>query len=177
MTIKIDSTLELRQLELSDSADIFRTIDSQRTYLGKWLPFVAYTKELKDTENFVHSVVNASKDKFEYVFTIRKRNEFVGVIGFQDTDKLNKKTEIGYWISEKYQKEGIVTKSVQKLCDFAINNQGLNRIQVKCAIDNKPSIKIPKNLGFKFEGVQRNGGLLAGNVFTDLEVYSKLKSD
>lgn len=177
MTIKIDLNLELKQLELTDSVDIFETIDSQRSYLGKWLPFVEFTKELSDTENFVASVVNAPEDRFEYIFTIRKQHKFVGIIGFKSTDKLNKITEIAYWLSEKYQKQGIITKSVEKLCDFAFNEQGMNRIQIKCAVENKPSINIPKRLGFKFEGIERQGQLLKGNVFTDLEVYGKLKND
>lgn len=177
MVLKIDDNIELRQLEQSDSIDIFKTIDSQRAYLGEWLPFVEFTKEISDTKKFVDSVVNAPQDRFEYVFAIRKQEEFVGLIGFRDTDKLNKKTEIGYWLSEKYQKQGIITKSVAVLCDFAFNIQALNRIQIKCAVGNKLSIKIPLRLGFKLEGVERQGELLTGNVFTDLEVYSKLRCD
>ena len=177
MIIKVDQEIQLRLLELPDSVDIFRTIDEQREYLGRWLPFVEFTKELKDTEAFVNSVVNAPEDWFEYTFTIRKHNLFVGLIGLKSTDKANKKTEIGYWLSEKYQKQGIVSKSVDKLCDFAFNELGMNRIQVKCAVGNEPSIKIPKRLGFKFEGIERAGELLTGNIFADIEVYSKLKTD
>jgi len=44
-------------------------------------------------------VVHAPKEKFEYVFTIRKYGEFFGLIGLKETDKQNKKTEIGYWLS------------------------------------------------------------------------------
>lgn len=177
MTIRVDTEIELKQLEQSDSIDIFNTINNQRDYLGKWLPFVAFTKKISDTEQFVDTVINATEDKFEYVFAIRKRNEFAGFIGFKDTDKQNKKTEIGYWLSEKYQKQGIVTKSVDKLCDFAFNKQEINRIQIKCAVENISSKNIPKKLGFKFEGVERQGELLTGNYYTDLEIYSKLKSD
>ncbi len=177
LRIKIDAEIELKQIELSDSRDIFRTIDRQREYLGKWLPFVEFTKEISDTEKFVNSVVNAPEERFEYVFVIRKQNEFIGLIGFKDTDKLNKKTEIGYWISEKFQKQGIVTKSVDKLCDFAFNKLGINRVQIKCAVENKRSIKIPQKLGFKFEGIERDGERLTGSLFTDVEIYSKLKCD
>ncbi|WP_281980691.1 hypothetical protein [Tenacibaculum mesophilum] len=52
--LKVGSGIELKELELHDAADIFRIINKERTYLGKWLPFVAYTKELKDTESFVN---------------------------------------------------------------------------------------------------------------------------
>lgn len=177
MIIKVDEEIQLKQLEQSDSIDIFKTIDGQREYLGRWLPFVEFTKEIADSEKFVKSVVNAPGDKFEYVFAIRKRNEFVGLIGFKDTDRLNKKTEIGYWLSEHHQKQGIITKSLDKLCDFAFNKLAINRIQIKCAVENKASIKIPMRLGFKFEGIERQGELLTGNIYTDLEVYSKLKCD
>lgn len=177
MTIKIDVGLELRQLKLSDSIEIFNTINSEREYLGKWLPFVAFTQKLKDTENFIKSIVNASKDKFEYTFTIRLQNQFIGVIGLKKSDRMNRTTEIGYWLSEEYQKQGIVTKSVDKICDFAFKEQSFNRISIKCAVENKASSNIPKRLGFKFEGIERDGGLLSKNIFTDLEVYSKLKKD
>lgn len=177
VVIKIDNDIELRQLEQADAMDIFDAIDSQREYLGKWLPFVAFTKDVSDSEEFVSSVINAPKERFELQFTIRKGDQFIGLIGFKDTDRANKKTEIGYWLSEKYQKQGIITRSVEKLCDFAFNELNLNRVQIKCAVGNQRSKNVPKRLGFKFEGIERHGELLTGNIFTDLEIYSKLKSD
>ncbi|MBC8755770.1 GNAT family N-acetyltransferase [Kordia sp. YSTF-M3] len=177
MILKIDDTIELKSLAQSDALAIFNTIDSQRIYLGKWLPFVALTKELADTENFINSVLNTPKEKLEFVFTIRKHDEFVGLIGLKNTDTLNKKTEIGYWLSEKSQGQGIITKSVAKLCDFIFNELHLNRIEIKCAIGNEPSIGIPKRLGCTFEGIERQGEWIKDDLYHDLEVYSKLKSD
>ena len=177
LSLRIDDSIELKQLELSDAIDIFETIDSQRGYLGKWLPFVEYTTNISDTEEYVSSVVNAPKNQFEYVFTIKYNGEFAGLIGFKDSDRINKKTEIGYWLSELYQKKGIITKSVELLCDFAYKILDINRIQIKCAVGNIHSSNIPKRLRFIFEGIERDGELLSGNLFTDLEVYSKLKSD
>ncbi|WP_075343756.1 GNAT family N-acetyltransferase [Tenacibaculum agarivorans] len=177
VVIEVNSEIELKQIELSDSKDIFNAIDSQREYLGKWLPFVAVTKEISDTDKFIEFIINAPEDKREYVFVIRKHNRFIGMVGFKDTDKENQKTEIAYWLSKEYQKQGIITKSVDKLCYFAFNELGINRIQIKCAVENKSSGKIPRRLDFKLEGVERQGELLTGNVFTDIEIYSKLKSE
>ena len=66
MTIDVDQEIKLTQLAQSDAKDIFETIDSQRDYLGKWLPFVAFTKDISDSEKFVDSVVNAPLDRFEH---------------------------------------------------------------------------------------------------------------
>src|SRR5690554_7642929 len=84
MILEIDSEITLRQLERSDAEAIFETIDQQREYLGRWLPFVAYTLDISDSQGFVDSVVNAPADRFEYLFTIRKCGRFVGLIGFKD---------------------------------------------------------------------------------------------
>lgn len=177
MKIQINNDIELQQLKILDSEDIFNIIDSQREYLGEWLPFVEFTKEMIDTLGFVESIVNAPEEKFEYVFTIRKNDEFVGLMGFKSTDNLNKKTEIGYWLSESFQGQGIITQATEKLCEFAFKTLGMNRIQIKCAVKNLPSIAIPKRLGFLLEGIERDGELLSGNKFTDLVVYSKLRTD
>jgi ribosomal-protein-serine acetyltransferase len=177
MTIPVDSQVELRQLRHSDATDIYNTIDTQRAYLGQWLPFVAFTKEMADTQKFVESVVDAPEERFEYVFTIRKAGEFAGLIGFKDTDRLNRKSELGYWLAEGFQKQGIITRSVQRLCQFAFDELDMNRIQIKCATGNTHSNNIPKRLGFRLEGIEREGELLTGQVFTDLAIYSRLKND
>lgn len=177
MTIKVDNEIILRLLERLDASEIFHAIDTQREYLGRWLPFVALTCTLSDTEMFVESVMNAPEERFELIFIIRVRGEFAGLVGFKDTDRLNKKTEIGYWLSERFQKQGIMTRSVEKLCEYAFNRLDINRIQIKCAVGNHVSSNIPKRLGFRFEGIERDGELLTDLGFVDLEVYSRLRSD
>lgn len=177
MILDIDKDICLRSVEVSDALDVFGAIDSQRDYLGKWLPFVEFTKEVSDTEKYIVSIVNAPLEKLDFVFVIHLFSEFVGLIGLKDTDCANKKTEIGYWLKEEFQGKGVITKSVNKLCEFAFRELEINRIQIKCAVGNIPSKNVPKRLGFVFEGIEREGELLSGGIYTDLEVYSKLKSE
>ena len=47
---------------------------------------------------------------------------------------------------------------------------------IKTAVGNTKSSAIANNLGFKFEGLERDGELLNG-VYIDLEIYSFLKKD
>jgi ribosomal-protein-serine acetyltransferase len=177
MILNVDKNIVLRQLELADTPDIFNTIDTQREHLGSWLPFVETTKQLSDTQAFVESVVNTPKDRLEYTFTIRVNDRFAGLVGFKDTDRVNKKTEIGYWLSRDFPGRGIMTRSVRTLCDFAFRELDINRIQIKCAVANTASRNIPQRLGFQLEGIERAGELLTGGIFTDLAVYSKLKGE
>ena len=175
MELIVDNQNTLRQLTREDASDIFNTIDSQREYLGKWLPFVEHTISVADPLAFIDSVVEAPEDKFNYTFTIQIDGRFGGIIGFKDTDRANRRTEIGYWLSEEYQGLGVMTKSVRRLCEFAFNELNMNKIQIKCAVGNSASIAIPVRLGFKLEGIERDGELLSGDAFTDIMVFSLLK--
>jgi ribosomal-protein-serine acetyltransferase len=177
MILNVDKNIVLKQLELADTPDIFNTIDSQREHLGPFLPFVETTKQLSDTQAFVESVVNAPEDRLEYTFTIRVNGRMAGLLGLKDIDRANRKTEIGYWLSRDFLGRGIMTRSVSTLCDFAFRELDINRIQIKCAVTNSASRNIPHRLGFQLEGIERDGELLTGGVFTDLAVYSKLKGD
>ncbi len=175
--IKVNDYISLKQIEMIDANDMFTTIDTQRNYLGTWLPFVSYTKSIENTKDFINKIENTPDEEKEYIFVIKYSSEFAGLIGFKATDKLNKKSEIGYWLSESFQKKGIITQSVKSLIDFAFNELEINRIQIKCAVANIPSRSIPIRLGFEFEGIERDGELLSDNLFTDIEVYSLLRSD
>jgi ribosomal-protein-serine acetyltransferase len=177
MILNVSENIVLKQLELADGLEIFNTIDSQREHLGPFLPFVELTKQLSDTQAFVEAVVNSPKDRLEYTFTIRVDGRMAGLIGLKDIDRANRKTEIGYWLSQDFLGRGIMTRSVSTLCDFAFGELGMNRIQIKCAVANTASRNIPQRLGFQLEGIERAGELLTGGVFTDLAVYSKLKGD
>jgi ribosomal-protein-serine acetyltransferase len=49
-------------------------------------------------------------------------------------------------------------------------------VQIKVAKGNLKSLQIPRRIGFKFEGIEREGELHMNEYF-DLEVYSILKRD
>lgn len=171
--MKLFEDIFLRPLQTDDAVDIYNTIDAQRDYLGRWLPFVAKTNSVAFTQEFVDLSI-ATEDK---TFTIRKGDKFIGLIGFKATDKGNRKTEIGYWLSQEYQSRGIITRAVESLCKEAFERLGMNRVQIKCAIGNTPSSNIPKRLGFKFEGVERAGELFGDGDFVDIEIYSILRCE
>jgi ribosomal-protein-serine acetyltransferase len=174
--LKVDSQIVLKEIELSDAEDIFKIIDSDRENLRIWLSFVDSTKEIEDTKDFIRSILFLPGDIRDFVAVIIYNEQKIGLIGFKLTDFVNKKTEIGYWISKEFENKGIVTKSVVKMIDYAFNNLELNRIQIKCGIGNEKSSKIPKKLNFKFEGIERSAELLNGK-FIDAEVYSILKDE
>ena len=171
--IRINDKIRLELVKADMAHVIFETINRDREYLRKWLPFVNYTLEVSDTERFLESVANSSKDE---IFSIWYKEEFAGLIGFKDTDRVNRKTEIGYWLAKNMQGKGIITACVQKLCRYAFQKLKLNRVQIKVAEQNTRSEAIPRKLNFCFEGIERAGELHA-DKFVNLKVYSLLLNE
>jgi len=170
--IRINSRLRLEKVKMSMAETIFETIDSERDYLREWLPFVDITKQVSDTEAFISSV--SKPENKDIIYSIWYDEKFAGLIGFKETDYANRKTEIGYWLSEQMQGKGIITSCAKKLVNFAFNKMKLNRVQIKVAIQNKKSKAIPERLGFRVEGIEREGEWLH-NRYLDLRVFSMLK--
>ncbi|MFA5325693.1 MAG: GNAT family protein [Bacteroidales bacterium] len=164
----------LKLADVSDSQSLFEVMDRDRLYLRTFLPFIDGTKSPDDTKSFIE-MMSCGPAK-EPLYVITKGKESIGLIGFKSTDVENHRTEIGYWLAESFQGKGIMTNAVKMLCKMAFEKMNINRVQIKCAIDNIPSRKIPKRLGFKPEGIERDGELLISG-YTDIAVYSLLKNE
>jgi Acetyltransferases, including N-acetylases of ribosomal proteins len=175
--ITVKGNIFLKELELDDAEHIFKAIDSQREYLGEWLPFVEFTKSVKDSLDYVNSVVTMPEECKEWQFAVFCGDDFAGLAGFKGTDRLNMKSEIGYWLKEEFQHRGIMTESVRALIKFGFSELDLNRIQIKCAPENVKSNKIPQRLGFTLEGIERDSELVRDGVFRNANVWSLLKKD
>jgi len=174
--IPVNSKLRLESVQLNMAEVIFEAVDQNREFLKTWLPFVEETQHVKHTEEFIKNIVSQRGKKKDEVFAIWYNLQFAGLIGFKDTDWINRKTELGYWLVPQMQGKGIMTTCVKKLIQIAFTKLGINRIQIKVARGNEKSMAIPRRLGFQFEGAERQGEFHHGRYF-DLEVYSFLKSD
>jgi len=172
--LKVDDKILLKEIGLEEVEAIFNTIDHDRNYLKEWLPFVESTRNIAYTHSFVKSYVDS--DRIDVTFAIYYQNSFAGIIGLKDTDFDNKKTEIGYWLSESFQHKGIMTLSVNALLNYVFDEMHLNRIQIKAATGNFKSQEVAKRLGFKQEGIERESELHTRG-FVDLIVYSLLKAE
>lgn len=93
----------LRPLRAEDAPEIFTSIDTQRPHLDRWLPFVAETHRVEQTQAVVTAML---ADAANPVFTLRDGDAFAGLIGFKSADSANRSIEIGYWLREEQQGRG-----------------------------------------------------------------------
>ncbi len=163
---KPDATFQL-------ATELFRMVDKNRAFLEPWLGWVDYVKCPEDEFRVVQSVAKEDVCKYFIYWYMR----LVGMVGVVREDSTNCTMEIGYWLSQDVNGNGIMTRAVERVQDLCFERGGANRVEIRCATENKASRAIPERLGYVNEGVLRQAEVLRPGVVHDIAVYSKLKSE
>ena len=166
----IDDDIVLKILELEDADSLFSLVDSNRFYLRQWLPWVDTNATLENSKLFILSTREQHELNLGFQCGIWFGGTLAGIIGFQRIDWMNRNVEIGYWLGEKFQGHGIMTKACQTLVDYAFYEYQLQRVQIRCATGNTKSNAIIERLGFIKEGMTRQAELLYDH-YVDLYIY------
>lgn len=172
----IDKDIELRLLDNNHVEEMFKSTDSCRNHLRKWLPWVDGTKTSEDTKNFIEMTKKQFASGNGFQAGIWYKGEFSGVIGYHGIDWSNKSVSIGYWLDERYVGKGIMTKACRAFVDYAFNDLKLHRVEIRCAENNYKSRAIPERLGFTKEGLIRQSEWLYDHYVNHF-VYGMLASE
>lgn len=175
-TLKVDQNIKLRLFQTQDSPKLYQLINENRNHLRKWIPWVdnVTTPYLCDSIILIWQQQFAEKSAIN--LGIFYNDELVGSIGLHQIDWHNKFASIGYFLAKKAEGRGIITRTVRSTLHYAFMDLGLNRVEIRCGLNNKKSRAIPERLGFVIEGRIREGENLSG-YFQDLVLYSMLARD
>ncbi len=174
--IKVNDKLSLKIPRLEDSKEIFDIVDKDRKHLREWLIWVDKTISPKDIEANTAERIEKFDKKEAAAFYAYYEKQWIASVGYISLDNINKKGEIGYWISSDFEGKGLMTECVKACIKYGFEELNLNRIVIKCADKNLKSAAIPKRLGFTFEGTLRQDHFIAG-IYSDTLVFSLLKNE
>ena len=175
-SLKVNEEVSLKLLQIEDAQELFALVDHSRDYLREWLPWVDNMKEEEDYEPVIEMWLKQFSSHDGFQTGIQYKGELAGMVGFHGIDWSNKKTSIGYWLSDHYQGKGIMTAAVKALLDQAFEAYNLNRVEIQCGIENKKSQGIPRRLGFKPDGIIKDAEYLYDH-FHDTILYSLLSRE
>ena len=171
--ITVDNEITLRLPEVADAEALYSLVMQNRAHLETFLFWVPYYNTLADATKFIRESQENAKNKSGLHLVIVKNEMIVGCIGFVSISGLHDKAEIGFWLSQEHEKQGIVTKSAKALIDFGFKTLGLHRIELLAATGNDKSQKIAEKLGFTKEGCLSGAHKVQGR-YLDLYLYSLL---
>jgi ribosomal-protein-serine acetyltransferase len=153
--------------------EIFALTERNCSFLREWLPWLDRTKTTEDVRSFLIQQLEGFARSEALHVTIFHEERVAGVAGFNTIDPVNGIGYIGYWLGEEFNGKGIMTAVVRELIEIGREFYSLQKIDIRCATDNKRSRAIPERLGFVNEGTIRRAERVYEKWY-DHEVYGLL---
>ena len=128
--IKVDSEISLHPVTLSDADEMYALVDANREHLGRWLPWVEGLRSVGDERRWLRQRAGMDARADEEAWLIRYNGATVGAIGLI-YDALNNGAEIGYWLTEAAQGQGVATRPCETLLGYAFMVRSVHRVQLR----------------------------------------------
>ena len=172
----VNGKIRLSLIDPKYSNALYAVIDSNRTHLKPWLGWVDRTNSVEDLNEFVKSARRRWSERGDVVAVILYDDAPVGVIGLEDIDMTHFSAELGYWLGKEFEGLGLVTQSIHTMLDYAFEEVGLNRVQIRVSPDNARSKAVAGRLDFVYEGTLRQVTRMY-DCFESLEFHSILREE
>jgi ribosomal-protein-serine acetyltransferase len=176
LSLKIDDETELRLIEPQHAEALNALVEQNFDHIREWSAWLKPERSIETSRAFIKRNLARMPENNGYALAIWHRGEMAGQIEYNYIDWENRKTEIGYWLGASFQGRGLVTKCCRALIDHAFGELGLNRVEMRCAVENRRSRRVPERLGFRQEGVLAQAEWIHDH-FHDLVVYALLASE
>ncbi|WP_261807404.1 GNAT family N-acetyltransferase [Lapidilactobacillus luobeiensis] len=173
---QIDSELYLALPRSQDATALVALIQTDAVYLSQWLNWPAGTTLATEQQVIQQNRRDFGTDK-SLVLAIWWRQQIVGMISFNGFRADGKISDVGYWLGQGFQGQGIMHRALMALVQIGFTDYQLEKIVIHAGVGNQPSNAVARNAGFKLDGVVRHDELLTSQGWIDLNSYSLLRQE
>lgn len=164
--------LILRQPTLSDISDIVKHVNNPK--ISDATASLPYPYEEKNAVAWVDMASKGFKNKEAYIFGIEHREvgTLIGGIGLH-INAAHRQAELGYWLSEEYWNQGLMTEAIGRVIDFGFEELNVHKIHAIHFTKNPASGRAMIKNGMVQEGLRRDH-VFKANEFRDIVEYGIL---
>lgn len=163
----------LREVNIKDANDLYKITSNERVtkYLG-WNPH----KNIEETKNIITNFYLTKKENLKInsqAIVYKENNKVIGII---DLNKVNDLVEIGYYLSEDYWSQGIMSQALNLFLDIIFNQLNYDFIHISHNILNQGSERVILKNKFTF-WKKENRYMKVKNEEVTLKYYYLKKDD
>lgn len=118
--------------------------------ITRWIPVIPSPYTVDDALAFVRGEFRP----LEHSLAITLDGVLAGAIGL-GVNSENYRGRIGYWIAATARNHGLCTRALRLLSRWALDERGLQRLDLITDPDNVASQRVAEKVGFRREGVLR----------------------
>lgn len=147
-------------------------------HLLQYSPKEIFTPEL--LKEYVETAIQLRKLHSRYTFSVfdKVRNEFAGSTSFLNISNPDARLEIGAtWYGKQFQRTGLNRNCKFLLLQFAFENAGAERVELRTDERNTQSRLAIERIGGKLEGILRSHMVMHDGFRRNTVCYSILKPE
>jgi RimJ/RimL family protein N-acetyltransferase len=155
-TVEIEAgDLLLRPWRPEDAPEVARAC--QDPELHRWI-HLPHPYQLADAEQFVAFTTRAWADGTAAQFGVFDRDSglLLGADGLFNVSRGS--AELAYWVAPWARGRGVATRATHAVAAWSFDQLGLTRLAWRAKVGNHASRMVAERLGFRPEGIMRNGG-------------------
>lgn len=153
-----DGTVALRPWELRDASSLAAAWNDPDIMQFSAVP---EARELRDAEAWIGGGAYRRMHRIaiDLVVTAPGSPAVIGEVGLWGFDEASNGAMLGYWLHKAHRSQGLASRAVTLVVEWAISPTGLNLslVVAKVARDNRASEKLLRSLGFRLERNDTDG--------------------
>jgi len=164
------SRILLRQFSLADAEDV-QTLAGDKLIADTTVNIPhPYSLELARVWIDNHQKFASESKALTFALVLASTKTLVGAISLLNPNKVNSRSDIGYWIGVNHWGNGYCTEAVQALIAYSNQTLGLTRFTAQCMVSNIGSARVLQKSGFIHEGTLKKH-LIKNGKYVDLHLY------
>jgi ribosomal-protein-alanine N-acetyltransferase len=170
----------LRYPRIADYAGWAAVRSESRAFLAPWEPVWASDELTKSAfRRRIKRYQKETRADTAYAFFVFRKDDDMLMGGCTLSNVRRGVTQccaLGYWIGERFARQGYMFDAVRALGPFIFSTLGLHRIEAACLPSNAPSQNLLIKAGFRQEGLAR-GYLQINGEWRDHALFALLADD
>lgn len=155
--------LVLRPLTAADTDVFVAAVRESVVSVGRWMDWCHADYSAEEALQWIARCTAMREEGIAFEFGIFSAGgEFLGGAGLNQFDVQNNFCNLGYWVRESRQRQGIASLAAGMLAGYGLDELGLTRIEIVVAEGNEPSAAVARKIGAMYEGRARNRLIVAG---------------
>ena len=173
-----DGRLRLRPWQDDDATSLVEAVQESVDSVGRRLPWCQAGYAQDQAIAWIAHCRAGWQSGCHFAFPLfdAATGRLLGGIGLSAVEHVHHRANLGYWVRQSCQQQGVATAAARLFMRFGFEQLGLIRIEIVVLPDNRPSRATAEKVGARFEAIARNR-LWVNERARDAAVYSLIPQD
>ncbi|MGV9306500.1 GNAT family N-acetyltransferase [Nonomuraea sp. NPDC003727] len=175
-SLPLTADAELRPLDPWLAEEFLANLDRAREHIAPWVSPSFVAADLAEARAVLQRYADKRARDAGGIWGIWLEGRLVGGVLFVSFDTEQGGCEAGCWLEPGVQGRGLITRAVERIVGWAVEERGIQRVEWRVIAGNTRSINVAKRLGMSRDGVLRQS-VRGENGRLDVEVWSLLAGE